>query len=439
MNPVCSGINYFTAMREDVLQFIWDKSKIQQKGLITTNNHPITIVVPGMLNRMAGPDFYNAHLIIDGQEWFGTIEVHIKSSDWYKHKHGLDPNYRNVILHVVWEDDTPVKDHCGARIPTLELKGHIPEWELEEYSRFLTTENSRFINCEKDLHSIPEGIKGKWLAFLQHQRLKEKATFINELLQSTKNDWEHVFFILLLKSVGLNNNGKAFMSLAKEIDFSIIRKIGCNSFQLESLFFGLSGLLEEERPSESYYRKLKKEYSYLKAKFQLNELAVSKPEFFKLRPYNFPTIRLSQVASLYGRNANLFHDLITNNKLEGLYDMLQIKASDYWDRHFNFGKMSSYMPKKMSKPFQDLVIINAVLPMKYSYNMYKGIDVSETIWEIGSKMGVERNKHVRDFKTAGITANSANESQALLQLYKNYCTRNKCLQCSLGSYLLSGK
>jgi len=426
-------------MREDVLQFIWGKSKILQKGLTTTNNDSITIVTPGILNRLAGPDFYNAHLIIDGQEWFGTVEVHTKSSDWYRHKHGIDPNYKNVILHVVWEDDTPVKDHCGTSIPTLQLKGHIAQLELQEYNRFLASENRRFINCEKDLHLIPQEIQGKWLAVMQQERLKEKSAFINELLQSSKNNWEHVFFVLLLRSVGLNHNGKAFMSLAKEIDFSIIRKIGRNSFQLESLFLGLSGLLQEKRPSESYYVKLKKEYCYLKTKFQLNELAVRKPEFFKLRPYNFPTIRLSQVASLYGKNANLFHDLITQNTLQGLYNTLQIKASDYWDTHFNFGKISSFLPKKMSSTFQDLIIINAVLPMKYTYNVFKGIDVSETIWEIGSNMAVERNKITRNFKTAGIAINSANESQALLQLYKNYCARNKCLQCSLGSYLLSGK
>ncbi|NNE02720.1 MAG: DUF2851 family protein [Eudoraea sp.] len=439
MNPVCSGISYFTAMREDVLQFIWGKNKGLQKGLTTTNNSPITIVTPGVLNRMAGPDFYNAHIIIDGQEWFGTVEVHVRSSDWYRHKHGIDPNYKNVILHVVWEDDAPVKDHLGTNIPTLQLKGYIPQSELKKYKRFHTTENSRFINCEKDLYIVPKEIKGKWLAVMQHQRLHEKSIFINELLQSKKNDWEYVFFVLLLKSVGLNHNGNAFMSLAKAIDFSIIRKIGRNSFQIESLFFGLSGLLGEERPAEPYYLKLKKEYRYLKTKFQLNELAVIKPEFFKLRPFNFPTIRLSQVASLYGRNANLFQDLIAQNKLEGLYNILQVKASDYWDTHFNFGKITSFKPKKMSSTFQDLLIINAVLPMKYTYNVYKGIDVSETIREIGAKMTVEKNELIRNFKTAGIAINSANGSQALLQLYKNYCTRNKCLQCSLGSYLLSGK
>ena len=181
------------------------------------------------------------------------------------------------------------------------------------------------------------------------------------------------------------------------------------------------------------------EYLFLKTKFQLNELAVRKPEFFKLRPHNFPTIRLSQVASLYGRNANLFNELISQNTLQGLYVVLQTKASDYWDTHFNFGKISSFLPKKMSKTFMDLLILNAVLPITYAFNAFKGIDVSETIQRIGSEMASEKNEIIRNFKKLGMVSNSANDSQALLQLYQKYCTRHNCLQCSLGSHLLSGK
>jgi len=426
-------------MREDVLQFVWGKNKIPHKGLCTTSNHPISIITPGILNRMAGPDFSNAHLFINEQEWFGTVEVHVNSSDWYRHKHGTNQNYKNVILHVVWEDDTPVTNHSGGYIPTLQLKDHIPKSDLKEYNSFLLKENVRFINCEKDLPSIPNEIKREWLAALQDERLQEKSSYVDELLQITTNDWEQVFFMILLKSVGLNHNGKAFLSLAKEIDFSIIRKIGKNSFQLESLLFGLSGLLEGDYTTESYYIQLQKEYRYLKTKFQLNEDAIYKPEFFKLRPHNFPTIRLSQVASLYGRNANLFNELISQNTLQELYDVLQTKASDYWDTHFNFGKISSFQPKKMSMTFMDLLIMNAVLPIKYKYNMFQGLDVSEAIREIGSKTVSERNKIVRNFRKLEIVANSANDSQALLQLYQKYCVRNKCLQCSLGSHLLSGK
>jgi len=439
MNPVCSGIIYFRAMREDVLQFIWYKNKIPKKEIYTTNNYPISIVTPGVLNRMSGPDFFNAHLFIDEQEWHGSVEVHVKSSDWYRHKHGTDSKYKNVILHVVWEDDAPVTNQNGACIPTLQLKDHITESDVAEYDLFLTKQNFRFINCERDLPRIPQKIKSKWVAILLDERLKEKSTFIDDLLQTTTNDWEHVFCMILLKSVGLNHNGSAFMSLAKEIDFSIIRKIGRNSFQLESLFFGLSGLLEGEYPAESYYLQLQKEYRFLNTKFQLNEDAVGSPEFFKLRPYNFPTIRLSQVASLYGRNANLFNELISKNTLQELYDVLDTKASDYWDTHFNFGKISSFLPKKLSRSYMDLLIMNAVLPIKYKYNMSKGIDVSETIREIGYKMAAERNGIVRKFKKLGVVANSANDSQALLQLYQKYCNRNKCLQCSIGSHLLSGK
>jgi hypothetical protein len=426
-------------MREAVLQFIWGKNKIPQRGLCTTHNHPISIVTPGVLNRMSGPDFSNAHVYINEQEWFGNVEVHVKSSNWHTHKHGTDPNYENVILHVVWEDDAPVTNHSGVFIPTLQLKDYIPESDVEEYIRFLSKKKVRFINCERDIHSIPQEIKEKWKSVLFIERLTEKSTFLNELLRITTNNWEQVFFMVLLKSAGLNHNGKAFLSLAKEIDFSIIRKIGKNSFQLESLLFGLSGLLGGDSPKDWYHSQLQNEYRFLKTKFQLNEVAVCKPEFFKLRPHNFPTIRLSQVASLYGRNANLFNELISQNTLQGLYAVLQTKAGDYWDTHFNFGKISSFLPKKMSKTFMDLLILNAVLPITYAFNAFKGIDVSETIQRIGAEMASEKNEIVRNFKKLGMVSNSANDSQALLQLYQKYCARHNCLQCSLGSHLLSGK
>ncbi len=424
-------------MREDLLHFIWKYRKLQLTDLVTSKNQAVTILDVGTHNHLAGPDFFNARVNIGGQLWAGNIEIHIKTSDWYVHNHERDNNYNNVILHVVWEDDGAVFRSDNTEIPTLELKNYISDSLLKAYQKLFDKTGVNFINCEKDISQIDDFVFQNWLERLYFERLERKSVLIEELLEKSKNDWEKVFFTLLLKNFGLKINSGSFLSLAQALDFSIIRKTQSNVLQLESLLFGLAGLLENDS-SDEYSNKLKKEHNYLRHKFDLSSKGIQKPEFFKLRPSNFPTIRLSQFANLYAEHQNVFSEIIGASTSKEIYTIFEISASKYWNNHFTFGKESKKSIKKLTKNFVDLIIINTVLPIKLSYAKHMGNDINDEVIQIVSNIEKEKNNVVSGFENIGTSVINAKDSQAILQLYNEYCTKNKCLQCVVGNSLLQG-
>lgn len=424
-------------MREDLLHFIWKYRKLQLTDLFTSNNEPVSIVDSGTHNLLSGPDFFNAKISIDGQLWAGNVEIHIYSSDWYMHQHEKDANYHSVILHVVWSDDSSIFRKDGSEIPTLELKNYIGEELLDSYQDLFDKKQKSFINCEKDIDKTDIFLIQNWLERLYFERLESKSDFVFELLERSKNDWEQVLFKVLLKNFGLKNNGEAFLSISNYLDFSIVRKLQLENQQLESVFYGMSHLLDDQTIIDNYYLQLKKEYLHLKSKFGLVDLGVMKPEFFKLRPPNFPTIRLSQLANLYEKHQNLFDKIINARNLEELYLMFDVSASSYWNDHFTFGKISKKSTKKLSRPFIDLLIINTILPLKFCHAKHFGNDNNENIEQIITSIGSENNNIISNFKKYKVVSNNAKESQALIQLYNNYCTKNKCLDCAIGSSMLS--
>jgi len=425
-------------MREDLLHFIWKYKKLQLTDVHTSKRESVSILDVGSHNHLAGPDFFNAKVKIDGQLWAGNVEIHIKSSDWYVHRHENDANYDNVILHVVWEDDASVFRKDGSEVPTLQLKNYIPQALLLDYQNLFDKKQKAFINCEKDIAKVDAFVFQNWLERLYFERLERKSEFVLSLLKDSKNDWEQVLFSLLLKNFGLKINGAAFLSLAQALDLSIIRKLRSDIFQLESVFFGMSRLLEDETILDSYYLKLKNEYQYLTNKFDLNADRVLKPEFVKIRPPNFPTIRLSQLANLYGTHQNFFNKLINTKSIEELYSLFDVSASSYWKDHFTFGKPSKKSTKKLTKSFIDLLIINSILPLKFCYAQHHGKDENEEIVDIIKSIKTENNSILSNFKDQGVISKSAKDSQAMLQLYHEYCTKNKCLHCAVGSSLLGG-
>ncbi|MDX1363978.1 MAG: DUF2851 family protein [Arenibacter latericius] len=426
-------------MREDLLHYIWKYQKFRMGGLFTSNNESVQVYEPGIHNLLAGPDFFNAKIEIGQQLWAGTVEIHIKSSDWYAHHHEQDPNYNNVILHVVWEDDVNVYRKDNTAIPTLVLKNYIPFQVLEAYKELFQQQKNKFLNCGNEIENISALVWGNWLERLYFERLERKWNLVDHLLKESQNDWEKVFFIMLTKSFGLKVNGDAFLEIAKNLDFSIIRKIQNNIIQLESALFGVAGILSEEIQGDDYYNKLEKEFLFLKTKFSLPDSPVEKPQFFKLRPSNFPTIRLSQLANLYYFQKNIFSKVLAAKSVEEIYELFAIKASPYWDCHYTFGKESGASPKKLTKKFVDLLIINAILPIKIGYSKHLGKDVSEEVIQIISGVKSEHNSVVDKFKGLKVVFPSAMESQAILQLYNEYCEKNKCLQCVVGHGLLKGK
>ncbi|MBU2994946.1 DUF2851 family protein [Cellulophaga baltica] len=425
-------------MQEDFLHFIWKHKKLHNNRLHTTKNEDVEIVFQGNHNFLAGPDFFNAKLKIANQLWAGNVEIHIKSSDWYTHGHETDPNYDNVILHVVWEDDVAIFRKDNTEIPTLELKNYIVPNLLASYKKLFALQNRKFINCENDIKYVDAFVIQHWKDRMFFERLEQKSKIVEELLNKFNNDWEQVLFVMLLKNFGSKVNGASFYSLATNIDFSLLRKISNNAFELESLLFGLAGLLMDDEVADVYCQKLKKEYMYLKHKYDFDGSGVLKPEFFKLRPPNFPTIRLSQVASLYHKHQNLFSKIIKSKNLEEIYGLFDVATSDYWSTHYTFSKESKKSTKKLTKKFIDLLIINTILPLKFQYAKQHSKEVEEEVLNIVSNLKKEQNSIISNFEKAGVKISNAFESQAILQNYNVYCTKNKCLQCAVGNYLLKG-
>ncbi|GAB4507102.1 MAG: DUF2851 family protein [Allomuricauda sp.] len=423
-------------MREDLLYFIWRHNKLPKIGLRTTNGTSVAIKATGIQNHLAGPDFFDARVEIDGQLWAGNVEMHLKSSDWYVHHHESDENYDNVILHVVWEDDIAVFRKDGSQIPTMEVRQYVSDELLDRYRELVENARPTFINCEKDWKAVDEFLVENWLHRLYIERLEHKSKLIAELLEATKNDWEAVLFMLLAKSFGSTVNGAHFLERAQRLDFSVMRKVSNEPLQLEALLFGHFGLLGEDDCSDTYYTRLQKEFQYLAHKFSLGQTP-PKPTFFGLRPPNFPTIRVSQLVQLYSGKHHLFSELMLLNSKEDVYTTLEVSAGAYWDNHYTFGKVSKKSTKRLSKGFMDLLVMNVLLPLKFCYAKYTGQDMNEDLIELLSQLDAEDNSIIRNFGRIGAKTQNALESQAKLQLYSNYCTKNKCMQCAIGTQLLN--
>ena len=423
-------------MQEDFLHYIWKHKKLDVSHLKTTDNEIINLLSVGQHNFNAGPDFFNAQLEIDNLLWAGNVEIHIKSSDWFLHNHEQDKAYDNVILHVVWQHDIDVFRNNNSKIPTLELKQYVSKLALNNYEK-LFAKTDKWINCEHDFSSVSDFDISNWLERLYLERLERKADGLNVLLLASKNDWEAVLFKMLAKNFGLKVNGEAFLSLANSVDFSIIRKVQSNQTSLEAVLFGQAKLLEQH-VEESYYLELVKEYQFLKQKFSLTNENVETIQFFRLRPSNFPTIRLSQLASLYHENQNLFSKIIKINTLEEFYDLFSVSTASFWESHYTFGKSSSKSKKVLTKQFIDLLLINTIIPLKFSYAKFQGHNIDDLIIKLIESISTEKNSIVEKFNSIKQVPTSALQSQGLLQLKDDYCNKNKCLQCAIGNSLLHG-
>ncbi|WP_026755226.1 DUF2851 family protein [Sediminibacter sp. Hel_I_10] len=421
-------------MQEDVLHYIWKHKKLDVLSLRTTQDEVVEIISVGRHNFNSGPDFFNAQLKIGNQLWAGNVEIHIKSSDWYVHNHEQDVAYDNVILHVVHEHDTDVFRKNNTVIPTLELKNVINPQVLANYDR-LFSKGHKWINCEADIQDIDNFVVSNWLQRLFIERLERKSKLIEELLKQSKNDWEAVLFKMLTKSFGLKVNGEAFLSIANSIDFSVIRKVQSNQEQLESLLFGQSGLLDTPN-SEPYYHMLKSNYEFLSQKFQLENTHLTPLQFFRLRPPNFPTIRLSQLATLYAQEPNLFSKVIEINSVEEFYKVFRVGTSNFWKSHYTFDKISKTSEKRLTTAFVDLILINTILPLKFCYAKHQGMGLGDEISELMGQIKPEVNGITKGFERLKVKTDSALDSQALIQLKSEYCDKNRCLQCAIGNSLL---
>lgn len=420
-------------MKEDFLHYIWLHKKLNVTNLFTTKNEKIEILNFGQYLPQAGPDFFNAQLIIENQKWAGNVEIHLKSSDWYLHNHEKDANYDNVILHIVWEHDAEVYRKDNSEIPVLELSKYVLKNELIKYKNLTTSKT--WIFCENNISEVDAFIMQNWQERLFFERLERKINPIQTLLNDTLYDWEAVFFVLLAKNFGLNVNGTSFYEMAKSIPFSVIRKESIDLENLEALFFGMSNLLDQQK-QDNYYINLQKRWLYLQHKYQLKNSYVTTVQFFKLRPDNFPTIRLAQLAKLFYCNQNLFADIIQCISIEKLYSIFKITASVYWENHYNFERETPPKIKKLSNSFIDLLIINTIIPFQFLYA--KSIDNNnlDELMQLISQIKPEKNIVIDKFNTFNVGSKNAFETQSLLQLKSEYCNKKKCLQCKIGLALL---
>ena len=425
-------------MQEDFLHYIWKFKKFDFANAATVDGSPVVISNTGVHNTNSGPDFFNSRLKIGDQSWAGNVEIHIRSSDWYAHKHEEDPNYDNVILHVVWEDDIEIFRKDNTSIPTLELKKLVGEDILQKYRNLLTAPNPRWINCEKDFPHFEDFEFNNWLERLYLEKLQKKSEVIKDLHRATGNNWEAVLFQLLARSFGSKVNAGAFLSLAQSIDFRIVQKCSNSPIQLEALLMGQSGILDK-KVEDVYYLQLKEEYDYLKRKFSLNNHVVERPKYFRLRPDNFPTIRLSQFASLYAGHTHLFSSVIKTNNRNDFLKIFKSDTSIYWKTHYNFGKPHPLKNKTLSESFIDLIIINTVIPIKFSWLQVTGSGDEHELLKILNDIKPEKNSIVDKFNQLrpGCGA-TALQSQALLHLKNEYCDKNYCMKCHLGAGLLKG-
>lgn len=421
-------------MKEDFLHFVWRNKQFDVTNLISEQHQKIEIVRFGDYVQMAGPDFFNAQLYIDNQLWAGNVEMHLKASDWYAHQHEIDSNYDNVILHVVWDYDIDVFRKDGSVLPVLNLSKYINEVLIKNYFNLRTSKN--WLYCENQLNGIDDFTWFQWKEKLLIDRLEIKSKPIEILLKQTQNNWEEVLFVLLTKNFGLNINGSAFEQTAKLISYKVISKERFSAFNLEALFFGVSGLLQIPK-QDNYFKEILNEFSYLKEKYQLKS-SISEPiHFFKLRPDNFPTIRFSQLANLLHQKEHLFSDLIQQElSIVTIYKYFSISVSDYWKTHYVFDKESKSTTKKLTTSFIDLLLLNTILPLRFVYLKSLGKSDFDDVLEMYRNLNPEKNSIIDKFKDLNISVENAFDSQTLIHLKKNFCDEKKCLQCAIGVKLL---
>ena len=416
---------------------MWKFQKFEVGSFCTANGEILHIKNQGSHNQNSGPDFFNAQIELNAQLWAGNIEIHLKSSDWYTHGHETDAAYDNVILHVVWQHDAEIYRNDGTAIPTLVIKEHITKATLERYQKLFSKEK-KWINCENDFNEIDDFTIENWLERLYLERLQKKEAVIFNELKATQNHWESLLFRMLCKNFGLKVNSESFFSIAKSVDFSVVKKCSQERQDLEALLIGQAGLLVGET-EDWYFKTLKTRYEYLKHKFKLDNENVITPKFFRLRPPNFPTLRLAQFATLYVEQENLFSKVITAQSVNELYELFNVTGSEYWDTHYNFGINSLQRKKRVSKNLKDLLIINTIIPVKFCYAVQQGRDVSEEILKLAATVSSEENTIVKKFNSLKNISKNAGQSQAILQLKSEYCEKGRCLQCGIGNAVLGSQ
>lgn len=421
-------------MRESFLHFLWRWRRFDARQLATTGGQPIEILHPGEWNTHAGPDFFNARLRIGDTLWAGNVEMHLRASEWLAHDHHTDPAYDNVVLHVVLEEDQPVVRPSGERIPCLELKERIPPairttWERLEHER-------AWIPCRSFFKNVPDIVRLNWLDRLLVERLEQKTAAVADALAATDNHWEEAFYRLLARNFGLKVNAEPFEALARSLPLLILAKHKNDPKQVEALLFGQAGLLDGPFRDE-WPAALAQEYRFLRHKYNLVPLAAAQWKFLRLRPANFPTVRLAQFVALVHQSAHLFSKTIEAQNLRELEHLFDVQAGEYWHTRFQFDTPSVRRPKHPGRDFVHLLIINTIAPFLFHYGKTRDQELyQKRALALLESLPPESNAIIDGWAELGVPARHAYQTQALIHLKTRYCDEKRCLECAIGNAIL---
>jgi hypothetical protein len=421
-------------MNEAFLHYLWQFQQFDKSSLQTISGEKISVFKTGILNTDAGPDFANARLQINEIEWVGNVEIHIKSSDWQLHKHQNNEAYNNVILHVVWENDQAITRQDGSLIPTIELKSITDIQLLDKYKHLI--DNQAVIPCKEQFLEVSNLSKFAILDKVLAIRLQQKAQIVEQIFEQNKGDWEETAYQLLARNFGFKLNSETFLRLAQNLPLKVLQKHRDNLTQIEAMFFGQAGLIEK---ADDYSEKLSQEYDFFAAKFSLKSSQLSSHEwkFLRTRPANFPTIRIAQLARLITQQQSFFSLFTQTNLIEDLRNALKIEQSHYWQEHYNFGKNASKKLVGLGKESINNILINTVIPLLACYS--EKTDNQELMTRCVNfleALPAEENHITEMWEGLGLTIKTAFDSQASIELYNNYCTQKRCLQCNVGIEIL---
>ena len=427
-----SSLNFFV-MREEFIHYLWKYKLFDSLSLSGAPDVRIVVVSPGEYNRDAGPDFFNSKIKIGDILWAGNVEIHVKSSYYEQHGHQHDPLFDNIILHVVVEDDKVVYNSRGEKLPTAVLS-----YDPNIYKRYLRLVNDPHrIACHFHVGKLDNIYVSQWLGSLSIERLENKVDYIDCMLSDTKNDWNEVFYRLLSRYFGFKVNSEPFELLSRALPSKLLMKHADNRLQIESMLFGTAGMLDEklfkEAINDEYYKLLLREYMVLSTKYCLKPINGWLWKFGRLRPQNFPTVRIAQMATIMSDKNGIFSRILETKEPQKIYDMLAATASEYWNDHYVFGKKSKYSPKAVGESAINILVINVVVPILFVYGKKHSDEmICEKAIDLLEYAPAEENMVVREWEEAGLTPFNGFEPHALLQLMTAYCSKHRCVECRIG-------
>lgn len=420
-------------MKEIFIYYLWE-NKLLKTNIYTTDNEIINVIHPGYRNANSGPDFLDARIKIENTLWAGNVEIHVNASDWLLHKHQHDKAYDNVILHIVYQEDKKISTTDNRQIPTIEIVGNFDEEILFRYNSFISS--TRWIPCENQISEIQHFTWLSWLDRMIVERLELKINQLQIIFEASKNDWEETFYRRFLTNLGLKVNDAAFEQLAASIPFNLLLRHANNLHELEALLFGQAGMLEKEF-IDPYPNQLRETYQFLSKKYELHPMNLSVWRFMRLRPVNFPTIRISQFAAMVFKNGPIFSKVIESENIDSIKELFKTTASKYWDTHYQFDKEVESKSKHLGEEASNLLLINSVVQMLFFYG--KTIDrevITDKSLMILESLEAENNQIIRKFEEMGLQISNALQSQALIHLKSAYCDKKRCLECRIGQILL---